>query len=109
ALLAIHSGGEPFRFSDLEGRLSEPDRDLLSPAVFADDRLEETMALRVALDCLEKLKTVESESEVASVRAQARAAEKAGNIQEAMRLNALMTQIDEHRTRTRTAVGGGVH
>ena len=101
--------GAPFRFSDLEGRLSDADRDLLSSTVFADDRLEEQMAQRVAVDCLEKFKTLESESEVASIRAQAKAAEQAGDIQEAMRLNALMTQRDEFRKRSRKAVGGVVH
>jgi DNA primase len=109
ALFAMHSDGEEFRFSDLEGRLSDADRDLLSSTVFADDRLEEQMAQRVAVDCLEKFKTLESESEVASIRAQARAAEKAGDIQEAMRLNALMTERDEFRKRSRKAVSGVVH
>ncbi len=109
ALFAMHSDGEPFRYSDLEGRLSDADRDLLSSTVFADDRLEEQMAQRVAVDCLEKFKTLESESEVASIRAQAKAAEQAGDIQEAMRLNALMTQRDEFRKRSRKAVGGVVH
>jgi len=109
ALFAMHSDGEEFRFSDLEGRLSDADRDLLSSTVFADDRLEEQMAQRVAVDCLEKFKTLESESEVASIRAQAKAAEKAGDIQEAMRLNALMTQRDEIRKRSRKAVEGVVH
>jgi DNA primase len=109
ALFAMHSDGGPFRFADLEGRLSDTDRDLLSSVLFADETLEEQMALRVALDCLEKFKTLESESEVASIRAQAKAAEKAGNFQEAMRLNALMTQMDEHRRQTRKAVSGVVH
>jgi DNA primase len=109
ALFAMHSDGEQFRYSDLEGRLSDADRDLLSSTVFADDRLEEQMAQRVAVDCLEKFKTLESESEVASIRAQAKAAEKAGDIQEAMRLNALMTQRDEIRKRSRKAVEGVVH
>jgi DNA primase len=109
ALFAMHSDGDQFRYSDLEGRLSDADRDLLSSTVFADDRLEEQMAQRVAVDCLEKFKTLESESEVASIRAQAKAAEKAGDIQEAMRLNALMTQRDEIRKRSRKAVEGVVH
>jgi DNA primase len=109
ALFAMHSDGAPFRFSDLEGRLSDVDQDLLSSAVFADDRLDERMALRVALDCLEKFKGRESESEVARLRAQAKAAEKAGDIQEAMRLNVLMTQMDQLRRQSRKAVGGVVH
>ena len=109
ALFAMHSDGGPFRFSDLEGRLAEADQDLLSSAIFADDKLDEEIALRVALDCLETFKKRESELKVAGIRAQARAAERAGNIQEAMRLNELMTQLDQQRKDSRKAVGGVVH
>jgi DNA primase len=107
-LFAMHADGGVFRFSDLEGRLSDADRDLLSATVFADDRLEEHMAFRVAVDCLDKLKALESESEVANIRAQARAAEKAGDIQEAMRLNAQMTEMDQIRKRGRNVVSRNV-
>ena len=48
ALFAIHSDGGIFRFSDLEGRLSEADRDLLSSVVFADEVLEEEKAAEQA-------------------------------------------------------------
>ena len=86
ALFSMQEDDVPFRFSDLEGRLSEADRDLLSALVFADDKIGEETAVQVALDCLRKLRAVEPQQEVAALRAQIKAAEKAGNLQEAMRL-----------------------
>ena len=86
ALFSMQEDDVPFRFSDLEGRLPEADRDLLSALVFADDKIGEETAVQVALDCLRKLRAVEPQQEVAALRAQIKAAEKAGNLQEAMRL-----------------------
>ncbi len=75
-----------FRYSDLEGRLSEADRDLLSSVVFADEVLEEEKAAEQALSCLRSLKAQDPKSEVAALRAQIKAAERDGNLEEAMRL-----------------------
>jgi DNA primase len=108
-LLAMDFDTAPFRLADLEGRLDEADRDLLSSAVFADDRVGEEKALQVALDCLKRLKALDPQSELAALRAQIRAAERAGDMQEAMRLNALITQLDEQRKQSRTPLGDVVH
>ena len=74
ALFAIHmdntADSTGFRFSDLEGRLSEADRDLLSTVVFADEVLEEEKAAEQALACLRSLKEQDPKSEVAALRAQ---------------------------------------
>ena len=86
ALFALHSDDEPFRFADLEGRLSETTRDLLSSIVFADEILEEEMALQVARDCLQRLKEREPQEQASALRARIKAAERAGNLQEAMQL-----------------------
>jgi DNA primase len=86
ALFAIHSDGGPFRFSDLEGRLGDADRDLLSSAVFADEVLEEEKAAEQAMACLRSLKSQDPRSEVAALRARIKAAERQGDLQEAMRL-----------------------
>jgi DNA primase len=86
ALFAIHSDGGVFRFSDLEGRLSEADRDLLSSAVFADEVLEEEKAAEQAMACLRSLKSQDPRSEAAALRARIKAAERQGDIEEAMRL-----------------------
>ncbi len=86
ALFTMHSDGGTFRFSDLEGRLSEADRDLLSSAVFADEVLEEEKAAEQAMACLRSLKSQDPRSEAAALRARIKAAERQGDLQEAIRL-----------------------
>jgi DNA primase len=86
ALFALHTDSTGFRFSDLEGRLSEADRDLLSTVVFADEVLEEEKAAEQALACLRSLKEQDPKSEVAALRTRIKAAERDGNLEEAMRL-----------------------
>ncbi len=86
ALFAMHSDGGMFRFSDLEGRLSEADQDLLSSAVFADEVLEEEKAAEQAMACLRSLKSQDPRSEAAALRARIKAAERQGDLEEAMRL-----------------------
>lgn len=86
ALFALYSDGGAFRFSDLEGRLSEADRDLLSAAIFADEVLEEEKAAEQAVACLRSLKSQDPRSEAAALRARIKAAEREGNLQEALRL-----------------------
>lgn len=86
ALFALHAGGGPFRFADLEGRLSDADRDLLSAAIFADEVLEEEKAAEQAVACLRSLKSQDPRSEAAALRARIKAAEREGNLQEALRL-----------------------
>jgi DNA primase len=86
ALLSMHFDAAPFRFADLEGRLADADRDLLSSVVFADEGLEEDQAAEQALACVRSLKSQDPKSEAAAIRAQIKAAERQGNLQEAMRL-----------------------
>ena len=86
ALFAMYSDGGAFRFGDLEGRLAEADRDLLSSAIFADESLEEEKAAEQAMACLRSLKSQDPRSEVAALRTRIKAAEREGNIEEAMRL-----------------------
>jgi DNA primase len=109
ALFAMYSDGTPFRFADLEGRLSEADRDLLSSIVFADEILEEEKAAEQAQACLRSLKSQDPLAELAALRVQVKAAERAGDMQEAMRLTALVTQMDVHRKRSREERHDVVH
>jgi DNA primase len=109
ALFSLHADGAPFRLADLEGRLGETDRDLLSAVIFADEVLEEEKAAEQALACLRSLRAQDSGSELAALRAQIKSAERAGDIEEVMRLNALVVQIDEQRKRNRAAASDVVH
>jgi DNA primase len=109
ALFALHADTAEFRLSDLEGRLSEADRDLLSTVVFADEVLEEEKASEQALSCLRTLKAQDPKSEVAALRAEIKAAEHAGNYQEVMRLSALMVELDRQRKHSRAEASDVVH
>lgn len=76
----------PFRFVDLEGRLADADRDLLSAVIFADEVLEEEKASEQAQACLRSLQAQDPKTEMAALRAQIKAAEREGKIEEAIRL-----------------------
>jgi len=92
-----------FRFSDLEGRLSEADRHLLSGVIFADEVLEEGKAVEQALSCLRSLRAQDPKSEIAALLAKIKAAERAGNIEEAMRL---AQEVDRRSRRENSGPNG---
>lgn len=102
ALFAMHSDGGTFRFGDLEGRLSDADRDLLSSVVFADEILEEEKAAEQALACLRSLKSQDPRSEAAALRARIKTAERQGNLEEAMRLAQELDQRSRAASATHT-------
>jgi DNA primase len=103
ALFTMHSDGGPFRFSDLEGRLSEADRDLLSATIFADEALEEEKAAEQAVACLRSLKSQDPRSDAAALRARIKVAERAGNLEEALRLAQELDQ--KSRSAISTTIG----
>jgi hypothetical protein len=109
ALFSLYSESTPFRLADLEGRLGEADRDLLSAVIFADEELEEEMAAEQASFCLRSLKAQDPKSEIAALRARIKAAERQGNFEEAMRLSALVVEFDQQRKRSRDAASDVVH
>ncbi len=86
AIFAMQGDPAPFRFTDLEGRLGDSDRDLLSAVIFADEVLEEEKAHEQASACLRTLQAEDPKSELAALRAQIKAAEREGKLQEAIRL-----------------------
>ncbi len=86
AIFAMQGDPAPFRFTDLEGRLGDSDRDLLSSVIFADEVLEEEKAHEQASACLRTLQAEDPKSELAALRAQIKAAEREGKLQEAIRL-----------------------
>ena len=86
AIFALESDGGSFRFTDLEGRLADADRDLLSAVIFADEVLEEEKAPEQAQACLRSLQAQDPKSEIAALRMQIKTAEREGKIEEAMRL-----------------------
>jgi hypothetical protein len=81
----------------------------LSVVIFADEVLEEEKAAEQASACLRSLRAEDPKAEIAALRAQVKAAERAGNFQEVMRLSALVVEIDQQRKRSREAASDVVH
>ena len=102
AIFAMEADAGPFRFTDLEGRLSDADRDLLSAVVFADEVLEEEKALEQAWACVRSLQAQDPKAEIAALRAQIKTAERNGKIEEAIRL---AEELDR-RVRSRVSMQG---
>lgn len=79
-------------FEELEGRLSESDRALLHQVFLADEMGEDTFTLAEAEQCLDRLENDAFNSRTSELRARVKAAEREGNLEEAIRL---MTELNE--------------
>jgi hypothetical protein len=93
ALFTLHENQPEFRFAELEARLGEPDRVLLSSVAFADEIGEENYTLEQAVACLKMLEAESGESQRALLRRRVEVAERAGNLTEALRLNEELNRL----------------
>jgi len=85
-MLQLHQGGEAWGYSDLEARLEEQDKALLASVVFADAMREQDASLEQALAFLPQLEHQERQARLAELRERVKAAERAGDIEQALRL-----------------------
>jgi len=107
-LEAMQSMGEPFHYSELEARLGEVERSLLSAVAFADEGSEPSnhegdLSATQALDCLRVLESANQEAERTSLKMQIASAERSGNLEEALRLSADLEQLSGASRRRRRA------
>ncbi len=83
---------EPVTYSALAARLDERDRALLAAASFSEDG--QTDWVELARQCLRSLRLSSLEAEKDRLREEIRAAERAGNLEEAMRCLQALKQLD---------------
>ncbi len=93
ALFTLHDNQPEFRFAELEARLGEADRALLSSVAFADEIGEENYTLEQAVACLRRLEAESGESQRALLRRRVEEAERAGDLTEALRLNEELNRL----------------
>jgi len=91
-IFALWESDPGFGYGELEGRLKDADRHLLSQVVFADELMEEKVALEQAAACMRILQERDPKEEIAELRAQIRAAEREGDADRAMRLMQLLDE-----------------
>lgn len=75
-----------FTFADVEGRLSEPDKALLAALLMADEDQEDTVSVQQAAESVRTLRAQEARGERDEMRTRIKAAEKSGDLKEALRL-----------------------
>ena len=85
-LVQLSEGEDDWGYPALEARLENPDKTLLASIVFADQMEEQDVSLKQALACLRALKAKEHGARLSELRARAKAAERAGDLEEALRL-----------------------
>src|SRR5260370_34135957 len=80
ALFAVTASGDVLTFSNLEARLGDADKDLLSRVVFADEVTEESSALAQARSSLRNLQKQEKELRRSGLKSRIQAAERGGDL-----------------------------
>jgi hypothetical protein len=95
----LHGDGSDFSFAEIDARLNEGDRELLSGIVFADEMGEESASLEQALQCLRALEDQSRERERAELRQKIKMAERSGNFDQAMRLMEELRRWEMKRNR----------
>jgi DNA primase len=94
ALFAVTASQDVLTFSNLEARLGDTDKDLLSRVVFADEVTEESFALVQARNSLLNLQTQEEELRRSGLKSRIQAAERGGDLPEAFRLAQELREIE---------------
>ena len=97
ALFTMEASQDVLTFSSLEGRLGEADKDLLSRVVFADEVTEESSALTQARNSLRNLQMQEDAVRRSEMKSRIQAADRDGNLTEALRLAGELRQLDARR------------
>jgi DNA primase len=94
AMFQLEDAGNQWDYATLEARLENGDRDLLASSVLADQMNEREVSVAQALACLRTLETREREAQLGELRARVRAAEREGNLEEALRLAAQLSRVE---------------
>ncbi len=94
ALLAMDETPSASLFSELEARLDEPDQQLLAAIVFADKEEQEDYSLEHAMACVRALEEADCESRRAALKVRIKEAERAGMLEEALRIAEELGRLD---------------
>ena len=85
ALFALHAGSA-VTYEELHARLEESDQELLASAVLQDETNGSAISLSLGVECLRSLERSSLKAQVAALKARVKAAERSGDLREAMRL-----------------------
>ena len=93
-LPALEAGGETVTYEELHARLEEGDQNLLASAVLQDETNEAAISLSQGVVCLHRLERSGAQAQVTELKARVKEAERAGDQREALRLMAVLHQLE---------------
>jgi DNA primase len=94
ALFALHAGGA-VTYEELHARLEDGDRELLASAVLQDETNGSAVSLSLGVECLRSLQRSSLKAEVAALKARVKAAERSGDLREALRLAEELRHLEQ--------------
>ena len=94
AIAGASKPGEELTFSEVDGRLDEPNRALLHVLAFADDTDEQNLTVEQALSCLEKIAPSDKELRRTELRKRVKQLEREGKVSEAMGLIKELSRLE---------------
>jgi DNA primase len=94
AIQAAAAQGEVIEFSRIEARLDDSSKSLLHEAAFADDIDGSGERVDEAIACLRALESSDLDAQRSELRARVKAAERVGNLQEALHWNRELMQLE---------------
>ena len=92
-MFTMHRAGGPLDFGELYARLDAADQNLLSSATLADEH-DGAPTIEQGLACVQQLERVNQETRRTSLKAKVKAAERAGNLAEAIRLTEELSRLE---------------
>jgi len=82
-------------YEELHARLEEADQELLASAVLKDETDGSAVSLSLGEECVRSLQRSSHMTRVAALKGRLKAAERAGDLQEALRLNQELVDLEK--------------
>ncbi len=96
ALFQIEESGAPFRFTELEARLADSDKEALAAVIFSDKPDDEEYSLDQALACLSALEQTGRDARRTALKTRIKEAERAGMLEEALRITEELGRLERN-------------
>jgi len=90
----LHSSGAAVTFGAVNARLEQSDQVLLAEALLSEDTEGQDLNIDHGRRCLDSLRRSEEQARKAELKAQVKQAERAGDFNEALRLNEELVRLE---------------
>jgi DNA primase len=100
SVLAVHAAGTPLTFDAVNSRLEVADQNALAVAVLSADGEGHEFTLEFGSQCLESLRRSDDLYKQQELKARIKEAERAGNLEEALRLTQELPRLQRRNGRT---------